>query len=72
MNKMPGWMRRGSAWKVPGKKVGDHRENGNGKGDPEAGERTGLLSSEEREEKRDKLAKLALNGMIPTLIGYFR
>ncbi len=68
VNTIPRWLRRGSAWNMPrtGRREREARRIGNGHGngdvDPEAGERTGLLSAEEKEERRDRLARLALNG----------
>ena len=56
----PGWLRRESAWKVRRQMNAE-----NGHRDPEAGERTALLSLEEKEEERDRLARFALNGLSP-------
>ncbi|WWD18783.1 hypothetical protein CI109_103238 [Kwoniella shandongensis] len=53
----PGLSRRGSAWKVKQSRMHQNEsENGD-----EAGEETGLLGIDKREERREKLAKLALN-----------
>lgn len=62
---IPRWIGRSSAWKarepegIPAHGSGD----GEGNVDPEMGERTPLLSADEKEKKRDRLAKLALNGV---------
>jgi len=57
------------------KRRGTSRDNKTGKGkdnvqpqvdlDEEAGERTALLSSLEKEEKRERIARIALNGASP-------
>ncbi|CAD6579166.1 MAG: hypothetical protein TREMPRED_002417 [Tremellales sp. Tagirdzhanova-0007] len=55
VNKMPGWSRRESAWRASKRRARDPFP------DPESGETTGLLSAEEKEERRDRIARLALN-----------
>lgn len=54
----PAWLPQGSGVSVQP----SHRDMTNGGDDIEAGERTGLLSANDKEERRAKLAKLALNG----------
>lgn len=71
------WLRRGSTWRV--KRVNEHRHS-NGGGHThdnavkpaneeaeEAGEGTALLTGQEREEQRDRIAQVALYGEIPFL-----
>jgi hypothetical protein len=62
------WFRRGSAWRVNGSGNGNGSNVGGEQGtirldgDTEAGEDTHLLEAEKKEAKRDRIAKLALNG----------
>jgi hypothetical protein len=67
------WMRRGSTWRIQKQKKSDKgsavhiRDGSSGPrgpegGDEEAGEETALLSGEEREERRDRIAQIALYG----------
>ncbi|KAK8858889.1 hypothetical protein IAR55_003120 [Kwoniella newhampshirensis] len=57
----PGFSRRGSAWQVKQSKVAQiEREHDIGDGE-DPGEETGLLGIDKREERREKLARLALN-----------
>lgn len=61
------WMRKGSTWKIR-PKTGD-RQHGE---EEEVGEETALISGEEREERRDRIATIALYGMFPMLCEYTR
>jgi hypothetical protein len=58
------WFRRGSAWRVNGNGSGAGGEQGTIRldGDTEVGEDTHHLQAEKKEAKRDRIAKLALNG----------
>lgn len=55
----PEWLRRGSVWKVHPKRVANGAPVGD---EEEAGEGTALLGGVDKEEKRERLAKVALNG----------
>lgn len=61
------WMRRGSTWRVRTKRDGSgrsgERDEGGKVGDEEIGEETGILSGQEREERRDRIAQIALYGI---------
>jgi hypothetical protein len=53
---------RGSSWKIQG--VNRGKANGTDNEDGEAGEHTGLLDGQKREERRERIAKIALNGAL--------
>jgi hypothetical protein len=62
------WMRRGSTWKIRKPKNGERSGSTEPeRADEEAGEDTALLSGQEREEKRDRIAQIALYGTLSFL-----
>jgi hypothetical protein len=62
-----GW-RRNSAWKVDGGTGRSASGAGHDDGDGDVGEGTGLLDGQKREERRERLARIAINGEPPPFL----